>query len=169
MHMINIMIHVPNQLNYNIMQTSNFRTRLHLEFQIKKTKLLLCTNNYVTHKNLVNGANEIFQGSNKSPNSQEVGWVLFNYPYSNQFRWKNFQELWKTKLRNKLWAHLDIVISMYMPCIYAQPFSTIDSFPYHDAITIWIEDKLWRRMLTWLATHHVVTKAYHVFKADHVF
>ncbi len=84
--MINIMIHVPNQLNYNIMQTSNFRTRLHLEFQIKKTKLLLCTNNYVTHKNLVNGANEIFQGSNKSPNSQEVGWVLFNYPYSNQFR-----------------------------------------------------------------------------------
>jgi len=39
----------------------------------------------MSHKNLVNGANEIFQGSNKSPNSQEVGWILFNYPYSNQF------------------------------------------------------------------------------------
>jgi hypothetical protein len=39
----------------------------------------------VTHKNLVNGANEIFQASNKSPNSQEVGRILFNYPYSNQF------------------------------------------------------------------------------------
>lgn len=38
----------------------------------------------MTHKILVNGANEIFQGSNKSPNSLEVGWILFNYPYSNQ-------------------------------------------------------------------------------------
>ncbi len=63
--MINIMIHVPNHLNYNIMQTSK------LDYQITTLcKLVnLCTNNYVTHKNLVNGANEIFQGSNKSHNS----------------------------------------------------------------------------------------------------
>jgi hypothetical protein len=39
-----------------------------------------CIGSYATHDSLVNGANGIFQGSNKVLNSQKVVWVLFNDP-----------------------------------------------------------------------------------------
>jgi trans-aconitate methyltransferase len=37
----------------------------------------------------------------------------------------------KTKLQNWLCEHLDLVV-----CMFAQPFYTINTFPYDDAITI---------------------------------
>jgi hypothetical protein len=36
----------------------------------------------------------------------------------------------KTKLQNQLCEHLDLVV-----CVFAQPFYTIDTFPYDDVIT----------------------------------
>jgi hypothetical protein len=45
----------------------------------------LCVENYATHDGLVNGANEIFQGSTKVFNSQEVIWILFNNLKCGQF------------------------------------------------------------------------------------
>jgi hypothetical protein len=42
----------------------------------------------------------------------------------------------KTRLRNRLCEHLELVVQMF-----AQPFYTIDTFPYDDAITPWIEEK----------------------------
>jgi hypothetical protein len=36
----------------------------------------------------------------------------------------------KTRLRNRLCEHLDLVV-----CMFAQPFYTVDTFPYDDAIT----------------------------------
>jgi hypothetical protein len=36
----------------------------------------------------------------------------------------------KTRLRNRLCEHLDLVVRMF-----AQPFYTVDTFPYDDAIT----------------------------------
>jgi hypothetical protein len=45
----------------------------------------LCVGSYVTHDNLVNGANGKFQGSTKVFNSQKVIWVLFNNPKYDQF------------------------------------------------------------------------------------
>jgi len=48
----------------------------------------------------------------------------------------------KIRLRNKLCEHLGLVVCMYM-----QPFYTIDTFPYHDAITTWIEEKTQKGLL----------------------
>jgi hypothetical protein len=42
----------------------------------------------------------------------------------------------KIRLHNRLCEHLDLVI-----CMYVQPFYTIDTFTYLDAITTWIEEK----------------------------
>jgi len=36
----------------------------------------------------------------------------------------------KTRLRNRLCEHLDLVV-----CMFARPFYTIDTFPYDDVIT----------------------------------
>jgi hypothetical protein len=47
----------------------------------KKNMLVeLCVGNYATHDGLINGVDEIFQGSIKVFNSQEVIWILFNNP-----------------------------------------------------------------------------------------
>jgi len=45
----------------------------------------LCAENYATHDGLVNGVDEIFQGSIKVFNSQEVTWILFSNPKCGQF------------------------------------------------------------------------------------
>jgi hypothetical protein len=39
----------------------------------------------------------------------------------------------KTRLWNWLCEHLDLVV-----CMFAQPFCTVDTFPYDHAITTWI-------------------------------
>jgi hypothetical protein len=50
----------------------------------------LCVGNYSTHDGLVNGANGIFQASNKLLNSQKVICILFNNIKSGQLtRTKN--------------------------------------------------------------------------------
>jgi hypothetical protein len=36
----------------------------------------------------------------------------------------------KTRLRNRLCEHFDLMV-----CMFAQPFYTVDTFPYDDAIT----------------------------------
>jgi hypothetical protein len=48
----------------------------------------------------------------------------------------------KTGLRNRLCEHLDLVVHMF-----AQPFYTIDTFPYDDAITTWTDEKERRCLL----------------------
>jgi hypothetical protein len=42
----------------------------------------------------------------------------------------------KTRMWNRLCEHLDLVVRMF-----AQPFYTIDSFPYNDAIIDWTNEK----------------------------
>jgi hypothetical protein len=42
----------------------------------------------------------------------------------------------KIRLQNRLCEHLDLVVRMF-----AQPFYTIDTFPYDDAITAWTNEK----------------------------
>ncbi len=57
--------------SFQLQNDLNFTTRLHKKFQVKKNMLVeLCASNYSTHNGLVNGANGIFQGSNKLLNSQ---------------------------------------------------------------------------------------------------
>jgi hypothetical protein len=48
----------------------------------------------------------------------------------------------KTRLWNPLCEHLDMVVWMF-----AQPFYTIDTFPYDDAITTWTDEKTRRGLL----------------------
>jgi hypothetical protein len=48
----------------------------------------------------------------------------------------------KTRLQNSLCEHLDLVV-----CMYVQPFYTVDTFPYHDAIATWIEKKTQKCLL----------------------
>jgi hypothetical protein len=48
----------------------------------------------------------------------------------------------KTRLRNQLCEHLDLVVHMF-----AQLFYTIDTFPYDDAITAWTDEKERRGVL----------------------
>jgi hypothetical protein len=48
----------------------------------------------------------------------------------------------KTRLWNHLCEHLDMVVQMF-----AQPFYTIDTFPYDDAITTWTHEKARRGLL----------------------
>jgi hypothetical protein len=50
----------------------------------------------------------------------------------------------KTRLWNYLCEHLDLVVQMF-----AQPFYTVDTFPYDDAITTWTEEKASRGLLAW--------------------
>jgi hypothetical protein len=67
--------------SFQLQNDVTFIARLHLEVQVKKNMLVeLCVGNYVTHHGLVNGADEIFQGSTKVFNSQEIIWILFNNP-----------------------------------------------------------------------------------------
>jgi len=64
---------------------ANFTIGLRLEVQVKKNILVeLCAGNYATHDGLVNGVDEILQGSIKIFNSQEVIWILFNNPKCGQ-------------------------------------------------------------------------------------
>jgi hypothetical protein len=42
----------------------------------------------------------------------------------------------KIGLQNRLYEYLDLVVLMF-----AQPFYTIDTFPYDDAIMAWIDEK----------------------------
>jgi hypothetical protein len=42
----------------------------------------------------------------------------------------------KTRLWNRLCEHLGLVVHMY-----AQPFYTFDTLPYHDVITTWAKEK----------------------------
>ncbi len=50
----------------------------------------------------------------------------------------------KTRLWNHLCEHLDLVVQMF-----PQPFYTIDTFPYDDAITTWIVEKASRGLMAW--------------------
>jgi len=50
--------------------------------------------------------------------------------------------LMKTSLWNRLCEHLDMVVWMF-----AQPFYTIDTFPYDDAITTWTHERARRGLL----------------------
>jgi hypothetical protein len=42
----------------------------------------------------------------------------------------------KTRFHNQLCEHLDLVVRMF-----AQPFYIVDTFPYDNAITAWIDEK----------------------------
>jgi hypothetical protein len=48
----------------------------------------------------------------------------------------------KTRLRNKICEHLDLVV-----CMFAQPFYIVDSFPYNDAIIAWTNEKARKGLL----------------------
>ncbi len=48
----------------------------------------------------------------------------------------------KTRLWNRLCEHLGMVVMMF-----AQPFYTIDTFPYDDAITTWTHEKVKKGLL----------------------
>jgi hypothetical protein len=48
----------------------------------------------------------------------------------------------KTRFRNQLCEHLDLVVGRF-----AQPFYIVDTFPYDDAITAWIDEKERRGLL----------------------
>ncbi len=48
----------------------------------------------------------------------------------------------KTKLQNRLCEHLDLVVRMF-----TQPFYTVDTFPYDDAIMAWTDEKERRGLL----------------------
>jgi hypothetical protein len=58
--------------SFQLQNDVNFTIGLHSKVQVKKNMLVeLCVGNYATHDGLINGANEIFQGSIKVFNSQE--------------------------------------------------------------------------------------------------
>lgn len=48
----------------------------------------------------------------------------------------------KTRLWNRLCEHFDLVV-----CMEVQPFYTVNTFFYHNAITTWIEEKTQRGFL----------------------
>ncbi len=50
----------------------------------------------------------------------------------------------KIGLQNRLYEYLDLVVLMF-----AQPFYTIDTFPYDDAIMAWIDEKEKKGLLAW--------------------
>jgi hypothetical protein len=70
---------------FQLQNYPNFTIELHSKIQVKKNMLVkLCANNYLTHDGLVNGVDGIFQTSSKLLNSQQVIWILFNNPKSDQ-------------------------------------------------------------------------------------
>jgi hypothetical protein len=60
----------------------------------------------------------------------------------------------KTRLQNKLSEHLDLVVRMF-----AQPFYTVDTFPYDDAIMILIDGK--KKRVFWLDVLWKTTLVFH--------
>ncbi len=48
----------------------------------------------------------------------------------------------KTRLWNRLCEHLDLLV-----CMFGQPFYTVDSFPYNNAIIAWTNEKARRGLL----------------------
>jgi hypothetical protein len=64
------------------------------KIQVKQNMLVkLCASNYLTHDGLVNGVDGIFQTSSKLLNSQQVIWISFNNPKSDQLI-KNLKCTW---------------------------------------------------------------------------
>jgi len=77
----------------------------------------------------------------------ESGKVGHGLNYGIYGRWENFfhyevHEI--TKLQNWFCDHLNLVVHMF-----AQPFYTVDMFPYDDAIMAWTNEKERRGLLAW--------------------